>query len=71
MRAGDGGVAHAAAGRSSRRGTFLVSVCVLAGGLEAAAVCLTLAASRGASLPDRVASLAYVGLVLPVVGSGR
>jgi hypothetical protein len=69
MQARNGVKAHRTAG-GSPRGMFVVSLCVLAGGLEAATVWLTLAGSRGTSLPDRVAALAYVGIVLPVVGFG-
>jgi hypothetical protein len=49
---------------------LLVTFCLLAGGLEAATIWLTLAESRGLPLPDRVAALAFVGVVLPVVGFG-
>jgi hypothetical protein len=64
------GRTHKPAGGSPRRETFLLGLCLLAGGLQAATVSLTLDQWRGLSLPDRVASLAFVGIVLPVVGFG-
>jgi hypothetical protein len=64
------GQAHTPAGGSPRRKIFLLGLCALAGGLQAATVWLTLDQWRGLSLPDRVASLAFVGIVLPVVGFG-
>jgi hypothetical protein len=64
------GQAHTPAGGSPRRKIFLLGLCALAGGLQAATVWLTLDQWHGLSLPDRVASLAFVGIVLPVVGFG-
>jgi hypothetical protein len=66
----EGGPAPKLAGGSPRRGMFLLGLCALAGGLQAATVWLTLDQWQGLSLPDRVASLAFVGIVLPVVGFG-
>ena len=43
---------------------------MLAGGLQSATVWLTLDQWRGLSLPDQVASLAFVGIILPIVGFG-
>jgi hypothetical protein len=69
MQARNGVKAHRTADESPR-GIFVVSLCVLAGALEAATVWLTLAGSRRTSLPDQVAALTYVGIVLPMVGFG-
>jgi hypothetical protein len=66
----EGSQAHKPAGGSPPRGIFLLGLCALAGGLQAATVWLTLDQWRGLSLPDRVASLAFVGIVLPVMGFG-
>jgi hypothetical protein len=66
----EGSPAHKPAGGSPPGGIFLLGLCALAGGLQAATVWLTLDQWRGLSLPDRVASLAFVGIVLPVVGFG-
>jgi hypothetical protein len=70
MQARNGVKARRTAHGSPRRARLLVTLCLLAGGLEAATIWLTLAESRGMPLPDRVASLAFVGVVLPVVGFG-
>ena len=67
----EGGQAYEPAGGSPPRGIFLLGLCALAGGLQAATVWLTLDQWRGLSLPDRVASLAFVGIVRPSLGSGR
>jgi hypothetical protein len=70
MQAREGDQAHGMVAGSPRQRMFLLSLCALAGGLEAATVWLTLGQWRGMSLPDRVASVTFVGIVLPVAGFG-
>jgi hypothetical protein len=66
----EGGPAHKPASGSPPRGVFLLGLCALAGGLQAATVLLTLTSGAALGCPTRVASLAFVGIVLTVVGFG-